>query len=72
MASIPQPLNAHWLKSMARQTQMGEVRWRADLPTVSKQSDICTSQPKISGPALQTIEHILQATGGGKITLQLQ
>src|SRR5471030_741613 len=71
MRSFAQTLNAHGFKRAAADRQMCEIRWRADAPTFTEQAHVRPCQTEAARPALQAVEHILQATGGGKRRLQL-
>ncbi|MNH39824.1 hypothetical protein D3C79_1010470 [compost metagenome] len=72
MLLITQTLNTQRFKRRTRQGKMGEVGRCADLPAFGKQTDISAGQTETTRPALQAIEHVLQAVGGGQIGLQMQ
>ena len=55
-----------------RVSAVGEVGRRADLPAFGKQAHRSTGQTEAARPALQPVEHVLQAVGGGQIGLQVQ
>ncbi|MNH34716.1 hypothetical protein D3C79_953290 [compost metagenome] len=72
MLLVTQALNAQRLKRRPRQGEMGEVGRRADFPAFRKQADVGAGQTETTRPALQAVEHVLQAAGGSQIGLQMQ